>query len=50
MAQAADADSGESADAASCPRGPGGEYTGVTDADNGTIMDNGGYGRGAPYC
>lgn len=49
-AQGADADNGSLSDTSSCPRGPGGEYTGVTDADDGDVMDAGGYGRGAPYC
>ncbi|MEM1274232.1 MAG: hypothetical protein AAGF88_10470 [Pseudomonadota bacterium] len=49
-AQGADADSGAWADQSSCPRGSGGEYTGSTDADNGAVVDAGGYGRGEPYC
>ncbi|WP_166415948.1 twin-arginine translocation signal domain-containing protein [Cochlodiniinecator piscidefendens] len=49
-AQAADADNGAWVDAGSCPRGYGGVYTGYTDADSGNQADQGGYGRGAPYC
>lgn len=49
-AQAADADSGTWTDSSSCPRGLGETYTGVTDSDNGTVVDIGGYGRGEPYC
>lgn len=49
-AQAADADSGTWTDPAACPRGAGGTYTGVTDADDGNVTDAGGYGRGAPTC
>ncbi|MBF9029512.1 hypothetical protein HKCCE3408_03810 [Rhodobacterales bacterium HKCCE3408] len=49
-AQAADADNGTWTDQASCPRGNGGTYTGLTDSDDGAITDAGGYGRGAPTC
>lgn len=49
-AQAADIDNGTWTDLGSCPRGFTGAYTGVTDADDGAIIDQGGYGRGAPYC
>ena len=49
-AHAADIDNGAWTDRASCPRGTGGVWTGITDADNGNITDAGGYGRGAPYC
>lgn len=49
-AQGADADDGAWTDAGSCPRGVGGEYTGLTDQDGGAVTDVGGYGRGQPYC
>ncbi len=63
---ASDTDSGNWADAGSCPRGygtgmtdadggnfadaAGWGYSGVTDQDSGNISDAGGHGRGAPYC
>lgn len=49
-AQAADGDNGAWRDGASCPRGPGGGSTGLTDADTGSISDASGRGRGAPRC
>jgi cyanophycinase-like exopeptidase len=49
-AAAADNDLGNWTDAVSCPRGLGGVYTGVTDADSGSQYDDPGYGRGLPYC
>ncbi|MEM9317693.1 MAG: hypothetical protein AAGA70_01655 [Pseudomonadota bacterium] len=48
--QESDSDNGTWTDAGSCPRGEGGEYTGVTDSDTGSLTDSGGYGRGEPYC
>ena len=51
QAQGTDSDNGSWTDAAGCGRGSGGIYTGVTDADDGSLgTDAGGYGRGAPYC
>jgi hypothetical protein len=51
QAQAADVDNGNWTDLASCPRGRPGIYSGWTDSDSGgAIVDQGGYGRGAPYC
>ena len=50
QAQAVDIDNGVWTDRGSCPRGSGGIWTGITDADNGNLTDPGGYGRGAPYC
>ncbi len=49
-AVAADGDNGAWTDSASCPRGPGGSSTGLTDADNGSITDTGGRGRGPRRC
>lgn len=49
-AQAADGDSGNQSDPASCPRGAPGTYTGLTDSDDGAITDLGGYGRGGTRC
>lgn len=46
-----DSDNGTWTDSGGCGRGSGGVYTGVSDADNGSLgTDAGGYGRGAPYC
>ncbi len=50
QAQAADLDNGYWTDLGSCPRGPGGVYSGYTDSDDGAWTDSSGYGRGAPYC
>lgn len=46
-----DGDNGEWTDTASCPRGSGGNETGFTDQDGGSLLsDLPGSGRGAPFC
>ena len=50
-AQGTDSDNGSWTDSGGCGRGSGGIYTGISDADDGSMgTDVGGYGRGAPYC
>lgn len=50
MAQSGDGDTGAWHDGTGCPRGRGGVWTSLNDADNGNITDSGNRGRGVPSC